>query len=124
MLREVAERAHAERLRAVFAHRERVAVVEAERHRGAEAERRERAVEFGKARVPFELENFLRDRAGVFRIEVDRPGLERCVQDAGIAQARPVHGTVSRGTDQDLAQDVGLGEALGADAQRLSICCA
>ena len=112
--------ADAERLRALLAHRQRVAVVEAERHRGAESQRRERAVQRLQPGAAFELEDLLGDGAGVFGIQVDRAGLERRVEDAGIAEAGPVH-RVAGGAHDDLAQDVGLGKALGADLEGFSL---
>ncbi len=117
MLRQVAERADAERLRALLAHRQRIAVIKAERHRHAEAERRERPVQVREAGIAFQLEDLLGDGARVFRVEVDRAGLERRIENAGVAQAGPVYAAAGRAQD-DFAEDVGLGEALGADGQR------
>ena len=61
------------------------------------------------------------DGAGVLRVDVDRARLERRVQDGRVAQALLVHRLgrprLRRGLRHDLAQDVGLGEALRAYAE-------
>ena len=101
MLRQVAKRADAERLRALLAHRQRVAVVEAERHRDAEPQPGERAVQLREARIAVKLEDLFRDGAGVFRIKIDRAGFERRVQDPGVTEAGPVH-RIARRPDDDL----------------------
>ena len=57
---------------------------------------------------------------GVFGIDVDRAGLERLREDRGVSEARLVDRARAReagSLGDDLAQDVGLGEALGAHAQ-------
>ena len=120
---EVRERADAERLRAVLAHGERVGVVEAEPHRDAEALRREGGVEILYARIAVDLEYLPRDRPRVFGVEVDRAGLERREHDAGVAQAGPVFdGNLAFDrAAQHLAEDVGFGKTLGADAQRVGL---
>ena len=120
VLGKVRERADPERLRAVLAHRERIGVVEAEPHRDAEALTCEGGIEILDARTAVDLEYLPRDRPRVFGVEVDRACLERREHDAGVAEARTVL-DVNLAFDrpaQHLAQDVGLGKALGADAQR------
>src|SRR5438477_7804418 len=121
--REVRERADPERLRAVLAHRERVSVVEAEPHRDTEALRREGVIEIPDARITVDLEDLPRDRPRVFGVEVDRAGLARGEHDAGVAEARSVlDGDFAFDRPaQHLAEDVGLGKALGADAQRVGV---
>src|SRR5258708_34575804 len=64
----------------------RVGVVEPEPHRDAEALRCKSAVDPIEIRVAVELEDLLGDRAGIFRIQIDRAGLERGENDAGVAQ--------------------------------------
>ncbi len=124
--REIGQRADAEPLRRLFAHSQRIAVIETERHRGAQAERRERALQLRDARIAVELQDFLRDGAGVFRIEIDRTRFERRVQDARVAEPGAVHRAARRIAHRlhdDFTEDVRLREALGTDAQRLGICC-
>ena len=58
-----------------------------------------------------------RDRAGVLGVNIDRARFQRREQDAGGAEARLV--LAAARAREDLAQDVGLGEALRADVQPL-----
>ena len=102
-------------------HRQRISVVEAERHRHFQAVRREPAVQLGKRRIAFALQQFANDRAGVLGINVDRSRRERLLEDPGVAQALLVLGGdagVLQGLTNDLAEDVRLGEALRADGER------
>src|SRR5439155_80619 len=123
MFREVRKRADPQRLGAVLAHRERVAVVEAEPHRDAEALRSEGGVEILDARIALDLQDLPRDRPRVLGVEIDRAGPERGEDDAGVTQAGPVlDGDLAFDRPaQHLTEDVGLGKALGADAQRVGL---
>ncbi len=112
---EVGEFRDAQGLRAILAHGERIAVVEAERDARLEPLRGERPVQLGKRRTSGQADDLGSDGAGVFGIDVDRAGLERGSDDAGVAEPRLV--LTARGSRQDLAEDVGLGEALGADLE-------
>ena len=107
--------------RVVGAHRQRVGIVEAQRHRDGEPHRRELGVELGQRRHAVELQDFLGDRAGVFGIDVDAAGRERVQHDGRVAQALAVRRARLagglRGLLEDLAEDVRLGEALGADIE-------
>ena len=117
MLRQVREPPDAERLCAIVAHRKRIGVVEAERHAGGEPLLRERAVQLLEGRLARKPHDLGGDGAGVLRVDIDGAGFQRREHDAGVAQARPV--LAAGGARQDLAEDVGLGEALGADADRV-----
>ena len=59
------------------------------------------------------LQDFPRDGAGVLGVDVDAAALQRLLEDRGVAEARLVR--AAGGLGEDLAEDVGLGEALGAD---------
>ena len=111
--------------RIVGAHRQCVGIVETQRNRDRQPHGRQLGVEFGERRNAVEFQDFLGDRARVFGVDVDAAGRERVQYDGRIAQSLAVRraclaGGLS-GLPQDLAQDVRLGEALGADAERR--CC-
>jgi hypothetical protein len=59
------------------------------------------------------------DGAQVFRVDVDGAGAQGAQHDGGVAQALLVLGGTGTGggLGQDFAEDVGFGEALGADVQ-------
>ena len=64
------------------------------------------------------------DGAQVLGVDVDGAGLQRGQHDGRVAQALAMFGRAGRGRGlaQDLAEDVRLGEALGADDQRAARC--
>jgi len=104
------------------ADRQRVGIVEAERNSNRETYRAKLRVELGKRRHRVELENFLRDRAGVFGVDVDVAARERVQHNRSVAEPLLMHrgrlaGSV-RGLLDDLPKDVALGEALRADVER------
>ena len=117
MLREVGHFAHAETLGVLAPHAERIAIAETQRDPRGQSERLEALVQRGETETLFGLEDLARDRAGVLRIEIDRARLERLEQDRGVAEP----GLVGRADAlrEDLAEDEGLGEALGAYGQVL-----
>src|SRR5439155_22612231 len=123
MFREVRKRADPERARSILAHREGIGVVEAEPHCDTDALRSESGIEILDAGIALDLEDRSRDRPRVFGVEVDRAGPERGEHDPGVAQAGPVlDGNLAFDRPaQHLAEDVGLGKALGADAQRVRL---
>src|SRR5258705_13767451 len=81
------------------------------------------AVDPIEIRVAVELEDLLGDRAGIFRIQIDRAGLERGENDAGVAQTGSMldRCLALHRLAQHFAEDIGLGKALGADAQRVGL---
>ncbi len=94
------------------------------RSRGAPRPRSPRGARRASSSAGVELllhaEDLARDGAGVLGIDVDRAVLERGHEDRGVAEAGLVLGGGAggaRGLGRDLAQDVGLGEALRADAK-------
>ena len=117
MSNEVGDAQNGERLSTLLAHRECIAVVKTERHAGREAVASERPVQLLERRLARLVHDLGRDRAAVLGVNIDRARFQRREQDAGVAEARPVL-AAARARD-DLAEDVGLGEALGADAQPL-----
>ncbi len=118
---EIGQARYAERRRLRRNHRERVAVCEAKRHADREAVGRQYPVELGERRYALHAEQLEGDGAGVLRVDVYRARLERRMQDGGASHALLVHRLgrprLRRGLRHDLAQHVGLGEALGAYAQ-------
>ena len=117
MAREVGELGDAQGLRALPAHRERIGVVEAEPHARRETLWRQRGVQLLEVGIARQAHDLGGDRAGVLGIDVDGAGLQRGKHDAGIAEPGPV--LAAGRARQDLAEDVGLGKALGADVDRV-----
>jgi hypothetical protein len=121
--RQVADARDGLAARGFIAHRQRIAVLEAQRHRHAQPQRAELAAHRGEVGGLCVAQDLGVDRAQVLGIQVDGAGFERLVDDRGVAQARPVLGlrTARAGRlRHDLAQDVGLGEALGAHHESLA----
>jgi hypothetical protein len=118
MARNIGQSAHAEALGLRLAHRQSVGVVETQAHRRAQPIGGKPAIEFLQRERAFDLEDFTRDGAAVLRVQVDGTGLERRIDNAGIAQPRPVLGAAGHALRDDLAENVGFGEAFRADAQR------
>ncbi len=103
--------------RAFRLHAERVAVVEPQVRAHADAARGERA---GERIVGHAAEDLLRQRAGVFGVDVDLTGGQRAEHDLRAAERAPVdHGraVALRERGGDLAEDHRFGEGLGADAE-------
>ncbi len=101
------------------AHSQRIAIVKAQRHRHAQPHARQLALHLLQRQRLRMLENLQRDGAQVFGIDIDLPGLQRAEHDGGVAQPlQMLDARIRRGRlRQHLAQDVGLGKALGADVQ-------
>ena len=117
MPHEVGKPPDAKPLGAIFAHGERIGVVEAERHAGRKAIAGERAVQLLERRGRRKPEDLGGDGAGVLRVEINRARFQRGEHDAGVAEAGLV--LAARHARQHLAENVGLREALRADAQAL-----
>ena len=104
------------------AHCKRVAVVEAQRNRHRQPARRQARIQLRQWRHVGQLEDLARDRAGVIGIDIDAAAFERIEQDGRVAHSALVHGRRSARAlcrlRNDLAEDVGLGEALRTDLQR------
>src|SRR5436305_9803351 len=124
MIPKIADRANPFLPGRIASHDERISVVESEFRRHPDAE-------FGQLfshliqRRARGLENFLRDRAGVFRIRRDLVTLERLPKNDGSAHALPVvdrHAGFSERAFRDLRQDIGFGEFLRADKDGLGVC--
>jgi hypothetical protein len=104
------------------AHAEGIAVREAERESGDESLRPELRVDRREVEVLVALQHLARDRAGVLGIRIDGAARKRLVEDRGVAEAGAMDRLRARALHalrEDLAEDVRLGEALGADAKRL-----
>lgn len=117
MRRQIRHRGDAERLRTFNAHAESIGVLEAERIGHRQPARVQCGAQFGLAGLG-QLQQFLRQRAGVFGVGVDLPGLQRAPQDARATELRAVlhvHAVALPGGGGDLAQQHGLGEVLRAD---------
>ncbi|MNN07596.1 hypothetical protein D3C81_1204250 [compost metagenome] len=104
---------------------DRIGILEAQRDARAKAHRRQRGVDLGQRGAGRQLQDLAGQRAGVVGIEVDAARLERLEDDGGVAQAGQVARRAIRGggggLGQDFTEDVRLGEALGAHAQRLGL---
>ena len=100
-------------------HGERVSIVESQRHRRPQAERRKLEVERGEIAGPILFQQLEPYSPGIFRINIYTPALQRRKQYSGIAQPLFVHHLLFIGThcglSQDFPENVGFGEALGAD---------
>src|SRR5882762_7537613 len=96
---------------------QRVAVAEAQRQRSGKTQRGEPAIDFAELQPVFGAQDFIGDRAGVFRIDIDGVVLERGNEDRRIAEPRLVLAACR--LREDLAEDVRLREPLRADADRL-----
>ena len=115
---QIAQRADAQLLGLRPPHGQRIAVVEAQRHSHTQAQRRQRVVHVGQAHAGVALDDLQRDGAAVFGVQVNLPRAQRLVDDGGVAQALQHAGLGACGLRRlgdDLGQDVGLGEAFGAD---------
>src|SRR5512141_376273 len=88
---EVGDGSHAKRLRAILPHRQRIRIVEAQWYPSAQSQRLQRAVQSVEVERLRAFQDFALDGPGVFRIDVDLAVLQRGVDDAGIAEAGPVH---------------------------------
>src|SRR6185503_5605615 len=117
MSREVGDLLDPEALGLLAAHPERIAVAETEGNARRQTEAVQLFVDGVQIEAVLRLQDLARDGAGVLRIDVDRPRLQRLEQDRGIAEPGLVR--AMRGLRNDLAEDVGLGEALGANGQGL-----
>jgi len=115
--RQVRQRVNSQLLGAIFPHRERISVIETERHARDQPLRRQGPVQLVQPPAAAQPDHLGGNGAGVFRINVDGTGLQRRDDDAGIAEAR-LQLAAAR-TGQDLAEDIGLGEALRADSHRV-----
>ena len=120
---QLAEGAHAKCLCPCLGHGQRVAVVKAQRHAHAQSQRNQRAAHLVQGHGLGIFENLQTDRARVLGVHVNGTGAQRLINNGRVTQALQNH----RGFYQmrgcllcdHLRQDVGLGEALGADTQRL-----
>ena len=123
VLREVADGLDAQLRRLRGGHRQRIGVLKAERHADPQAQRLEIAPHRGQVGRLRVLQDLGVDGAAVLGVDVDRAGLQRLEHDRGVAQALPVLGLGVRrsGLRDHLAEDVRLGEALGADRQRVAV---
>ena len=104
--------------RFVFTQCQRVGVVETERHRHLELARCQQRIELIQRRVVLPLQHLARNRAGVFGVDIDCTRAQRLFENAGVAQTLLVGGgdaVCLQRLAHDLAEDVGLGEALGAN---------
>ena len=124
MLGEVADRVQAKSLRFAVEQSKRVGVVESEQHRHAEPERLQPTIE--RCEVGrLGLEQLARNRSGVVGIEIDASALERFEQDGRVAHALFVNDLAfarsTRCLSRNLAEDVGLGEAFGADDEFVGV---
>src|SRR5205085_2038559 len=85
-------------------------------------------VELAQRRHVVELQDLLGDGARIFGVHVDAAGRQRVEHDGGVAEALAVRRAGLAGRDcrlaNDLAEDVRLGEALGADGQGRGTCVA
>ena len=97
---------------------ERIGVVETERHADPETLLRELRLKLREARRALPAQQLECDRAGVFGIDVDRPGPERGEDDGRVAEPLLVNDAcfpcVLHRVAQDLAKDVRFREAFGA----------
>ena len=121
---EVAQALDPETLAVGLAHRQRITVDEAQRHGHAQplfGQLGAHGRQIGGFGV---LEDLGVDGAQVLRVDVDRARLERLVHHGGVAQALAVFRGAMQpgGLRDDLAEDVRLGEALGAHLERRTLC--
>jgi hypothetical protein len=119
---QVADPGETEGARPVLAHCQGIGVVEAQRHRYPEPQGGQAPIE-GREVGGLCLEELAAHGARVVRIEIDAAGPDGRKEDGGVAQAPGVgHLRLARragGLGEDLAQDVRLGEAFGADDESL-----
>ena len=116
---EIREPRDCQRLGAVRAHCQGVSVAESERHARCQPQWGQELIEFREARHTLQAQQLEGDGPGVFGVRMDRAALQRGEQDRGVAEplavAHPGFTCCRHGAGHDLGQDVGLGEALGAD---------
>ena len=115
MVDEIRDSANAELRRCLLPHADGVGIVEAKRAGHHQSHFCQRAAKLGFRPQALPGENFLGQRAGIFRIDVDIAPAKRLPQDARAAElAAMTRGGAGR-ADQpgdDLAQDHGFGEFL------------
>ncbi len=121
-LRQIGNACNLARIGVGRSHRQRVSVIEAQRKGDSQRHGRELPIQFIERRHRVEPQDLLGDGAGVFGIYASiSPSLEGVQHDAGITQATLMHSLGLTGRARllcnELTEDVGLSEALGADLE-------
>src|SRR6202045_182475 len=121
MIFQVRDCAKTKLLCAVSQHHECVSVVESKRFGHADAGSSELIRDLLERQFIASFQNFLRNRAGVLRINIDLSATERLPKNDRAAHSLPVfngNSGVTQTALRNFAEDIRLGEFLGADHDR------